>query len=307
MSVDYLHRGCPICQKKTEISLEVNSKIKAEELSYEKLVPYWNGFFKEKIFFSYARCKECDLLFAPVFYHLDQLEALYSQMPPNMDVVPMPALLNTQRGYFKELKRNSTLENGYIEIGPDVGIFTVNCVAEGSFDKYWLCEPNKAVANALGKVVDGNEFVIIEDMFGFTAIPDRSAGAAVMIQVLDHLLDPVATLTELKKKLLPGGKLLLVTHNEKSLLRKIVGWRWPAFCLQHPQIYNPQSITRLLEASGFDVHSIQRSTNYFEFSFLLKHLFWALGFKINSIPKALNFIIGLKLGNIITIASPGKK
>ena len=304
MSVDYLHRDCPICQKKAKISLEVCSKIRAEELSYEQLVSSWNGFFKEKIFFSYARCKECNLLFSPVFYRLDQLEALYGQMPPNMDVVPMSALLNTQRGYFKELQKSSTLKNGYIEIGPDVGIFTVNCVAKGNFDKYWLCEPNKAVAKALSEVVDGHAFEIIEDMFEFTAIPDRSAGAAVMIQVLDHLLDPIATLTELRKKLLPGGKLLLVTHNEKSLLRKIVGWRWPAFCLQHPQIYNPQSITRLLEASGFDVDSIQRSTNYFEFSFLVKHLFWALGIKINSIPKVLNLTIGLKLGNIITVASP---
>lgn len=306
MSVDYLHRDCPICQKKAEISLEVCSKIRAEELSYEQLVPSWNGFFKEKIFFSYARCKECDLLFSPVFYRLDQLEALYGQMPPNMDVVPMSALLNTQRGYFKELQKNSTLENGYIEIGPDIGIFTVNCVAKGNFDKYWLCEPNKTVTNALTRIVDGHEFVIIEDMFGFSVIPDRSAGAAVMIQVLDHLLDPVGTLKELGRKLKPEGKLLLVTHNEQSILRKIIGWKWPAFCLQHPQIYSPKSIAKLLEASGYQVESIGRSKNYFEVSFLLKHLLWALGLKVKSVPKIFNFSIGLKLGNIITVASVRK-
>jgi len=304
--MDYLRRHCPICCKKNESSLEVFSKTKAEDLNYEKLVPYWNGFFKEKIFFSYARCAVCDLLFAPIFYRLDQLEALYGQMPPNMDVVPMSALVKTQRGYFKELKKKSALKNSYIEIGPDVGIFTVNCVAEGSFDKYWLCEPNRAVANALADVVRNHSFVIIEDMFGFSTIPDQSAGAAVMIQVLDHLLDPIATLTELRKKLLPDGKLLLVTHNEKSLLRKVVGWRWPAFCLQHPQIYSPKSITKLLDASGYRIESINRSKNYFEFSFLLKHLLWAIGIRISSIPKFLNFTVGLKLGNMITIATPIK-
>ena len=218
----------------------------------------------------------------------------------------MSALVKTQRGYFKELKKKSALKNSYIEIGPDVGIFTVNCVAEGSFDKYWLCEPNRAVANALADVVRNHSFVIIEDMFGFSPIPDQSAGAAVMIQVLDHLLDPIATLTELRKKLLPDGKLLLVTHNEKSLLRKVVGWRWPAFCLQHPQIYSPKSITKLLEASGYRIESINRSKNYFEFSFLLKHLLWAIGIRISSIPKFLNFTVGLKLGNMITIATPIK-
>jgi hypothetical protein len=305
MQIDqYLSRQCPICRKNTQIKIEISSEKKAEGLNFDKLTPYWNGFFKEKIFFSYARCGECELLFSPIFYRPDQLEALYSQMPPNMDLVPMAALLKTQRGYFNVLRKYSGLENGYIEVGPDIGIFTVNCTRDGNFDYYWLCEPNKEVAGTLAKSVGNNEFTIIEDMFGFSAIPERSAGVAIMIQVLDHLLDPVTTLSELKTKLLPNAKLLLVTHNEKSLLRKIIGWRWPAFCLQHPQIYNPNSITALLKKSGYEVDSIGRSINYFEFSFLLKHLLWAFGFKVKSVPRIFNFTIGLKLGNMITIATP---
>lgn len=307
LSKEYLHRYCPICRIQTHSNLEVYSQIKAEDIRYENLVQYWNGFFKKKIFFSYARCNECHLLFAPIFYKPTQLQELYEQMPPNMDVVPMSALLKTQKVYFQELKRRSPLLNGYVEIGPDIGLFLINCVSEGRFDHYWLCEPNKAVAAQLAKVMAGRKHIITEDMFSFSVIPDRSIGVAVMIQVLDHLLDPILTLTELRAKLLEDGKLLLVTHNEGSLLRKLIGWRWPAFCLQHPQIYNPQSIAKLLEASGFYVESIKRSKNYFEFSFLLKHLFWAFGIKINSIPKIFNFTIGIRLGNIITIACPIKK
>lgn len=304
MTQSYLYRDCPICQARTKFLIEVSSTQRAEDLSYDSLVPYWNGFFKEKIFFSYARCGECELLFAPIFYRLDQLEALYGQMPPNMDLVPMAALVKTQKGYFEELKKFSALKNGYIEIGPDIGIFTENCSREGGFDNYWLCEPNKEVAGALAKSVGNSKFTIIEDMFGFSQIPDQSAGAAVMIQVLDHLLDPVATLAELKEKLLPDGKILIVTHNEQSLLRKIVGWKWPAFCLQHPQIYNPNSITKLLEKAGYTVNSIEKTKNYFEFSFLLKHLLWAFGIKVESVPSIFNFTIGLKLGNIVTVATP---
>lgn len=300
----YLHRHCPVCQKNTPVINEVFSEKKAEDLDYEFLTPYWNGFFKEKIFFSYARCQECELLFAPIFYRPEQLEALYGQMPPNMDIVPMAALLRTQKGYFDALKKYSSLEGGYIEIGPDIGVFTVNCSREGRFNQYWLCEPNKAVAQALATAVAGNPYKIIEDMFNFEMIPDSSSSVAVMIQVLDHLLDPIETLKELKKKLVPDAKLLLVTHNEQSLLRKIVGWRWPAFCLQHPQIYSPQSITKLLEKSGYKVESIKRTKNYFEFSFLLKHLLWVFGLKVKSVPKIFNFTIGLRLGNIATIASP---
>jgi hypothetical protein len=280
---------------------------KAEDLNYDTLVPYWNGFFKDKIYFSYARCGGCGLLFAPIFYTPDQLTALYGQMPPNMDLVPKSALVRTQEGYFEELKNHSNLKNNYIEIGPDIGIFTENCSREGKFNHYWLCEPNKEVAHALAQSVGANPFTIIEDMFGFSKIPDQSSGVAVMVQVLDHLLDPVATLSELRTKLLPEAKILIVTHNEQSLLRKIVQWRWPAFCLQHPQIYNPKSITKLMDKAGYKIDSIKKTKNYFEVSFLIKHLLWAFGLKVKTIPSIFNFTIGLELGNIITIASPRSK
>lgn len=300
----YLSRQCPCCMKKTKIKESVSSKKRAEQCEFEELLPYWNGFFKDKIFFTYARCDECELLFAPIYYQPEQLEILYRQMAPNMDLVPISALSKTQRGYFNKLKEFSSLENGYIEIGPDIGIFTSNCSKEGKFDYFWLCEPNKEVANTLSKNMANCKYTIIEGMFGFSEIPPNSSSVAVMIQVLDHLIDPINTLVELKTKLRPNAKLLLVTHNEKSLLCKILGWKWPAFCMQHPQIYSPDSLTKLLENSGYKVESITNSKNYFQLSFLLKHILWAFGVKLNKIPSIFNFSIGLKLGNIITVATP---
>lgn len=300
----FLKRSCPICQQSEVTQEKIASARRAEDLDYDSLVPFWNGFFKEKIFFSYARCQICELLFCPTFFHPDQLEKLYEQMPPNMDLVPEAALRKTQAGYFETLRQHSDLAGNYIEVGPDTGIFTAQCSRFGAFDRYWLCEPNRAVREALIRSVDPHPHVIIDDMFGFTSIPNRCAGVAVMIQVLDHLLDPIATLAELKTKLLPGAKLLLVTHNEQSVLRKLIGWKWPAFCLQHPQIYSPQSMTRLLEKAGYTVDSIERTKNYFQASFLLKHLLWALGVKVQRVPRFFDFTIGLKLGNIITIATP---
>jgi hypothetical protein len=300
----YLSRACPICNEPTEASFITNSPQKAEELPYSSLAPYWNGFFKEKLFFSYARCMVCDLLYAPIFFSSVQLEALYTQMPPNMDVVPLPALVRTQKGYFNELTHHTLPKGAYIEVGPDIGLFTANCAKEGFFEKYWLFEPNGSVSAQLSSAMQGQQFTIVDDMFGFDVVPNKTVGLVVMIQVLDHLLDPVKTLAELREKLLPGARLLFVTHNEQSILRKIVGWRWPAFCLQHPQIYNQRSITALLNKAGYHVESIKKTRNYFQCSFLLKHLFWSFGLQIKSVPKIFDFSLGLKLGNIITVATP---
>jgi len=303
----YLLRQCPCCGSTSQSAAQVFSEKRAEDLSYEELTPYWKGFFKDKIFFSYKVCETCELLYAPIFYNGSQLEALYAQMAPNMDVVPLAALENTQRSYFDHLKHSAKLTGGFLEVGPDIGLFTQHCVKEGYFDYFWLFEPNQAVHTALRERIKNSKISIIDSMFGFSRVPDKSVNVAVMIQVLDHLLDPVATLVELHQKLQPGAKLLLVTHNEKSLLRKIVGTKWPAFCLQHPQIYNPKTITKLLDEAGYDVNSITNSKNYFEFGFLLKHLLWAFGIKVNSLPAILNFTIPLKLGNMMTIATPRTK
>jgi len=283
---------------------DIGSEMRAESMEFGSLVPYWNGFFKDKVFFSYARCGKCGLLYAPTFFNGPQLEELYGQMPPNMAEVPLEALRKTQGGYFAALEACSPLAGGFIEVGPDIGLFTEYCASKGRFDEFWLFEPNRDVAARLASTVAGRRHHIIHDMFGFSHVPDGAASVAVMIHVLDHLLDPVTTLRELRRKLAPDARLLLVTHDESSLLRRIFGWRWPAFCLQHPQIYNPATIGRLLEEAGFKVLQQRKTKNYFQISFLLKHLLWALGFKVESVPAFGRITVGLKLGNMLTIATP---
>ena len=219
----------------------------------------------------------------------------------------MSALINTQYGYFKFLKNSSPLRGGFVEIGPDIGLFTEHCVREGSFSEYWLFEPNCAVKSVLENVVKDHKAHVIHEMTDFTAIPDGAVSAVVIIHVMDHLLDPVTTLSALKKKLTSEARVLIVTHDESSLLRRFFGWRWPAFCLQHPQIYSPSTTQALLKSAGFDVVEQHKTVNHFKLSFLVKHCLWALGIKVNRVPSFGDITVGLKLGNILTIAMPSKE
>lgn len=302
----FLKRNCPICKNKGPYKTLIETSKKAENLIFKKLINYWNGFFKEKIIFSYARCVSCGLLFCPTFFTGKQLKKLYTQMAPNMDEVPEGALKNTQYGYFNILKKHSSLKGDYLEIGPDVGFFVEHTVKEGQFNRYWLFEPNLSVVPHLSQIVKGKKFKIIHEMTDFSALPNNSINAVVMIHVMDHMLDPLKMLKALKTKLKKDATMLIVTHDESSWLSKILNARWPAFCLQHPQIYNLKTTKSLLKASGFDVIYQQKTTNFFKLSFLVKHAFWAIGIKVNNIPEFGRMTLGLKLGNIATIATPTK-
>jgi hypothetical protein len=299
----FLQRNCPLCGAAPPPKAEVVSAESAELKTFSDLVPYWNGFFKEKIFFSYSRCASCGLLYDSTFFNHQQLGDLYAQMAPNMDVVPTTMLRATQRGYFEVLRRQAAFKDGYLEIGPDVGLFTECCVQAGGFDRYWLFEPNRDVVPALSAAIGDQEFTIVHDMFDLSSVPDGSIGVAVMIHVLDHLLDPRASLEAIRSKMAPGGKILIVTHDESSLLRSAIGAKWPPFCLQHPQLYNPNSMKRLLAAAGFKDSSIRKTVNYFPIQFLLKQLLWAIGLKTAWAPSFGGASIGLKLGNMMALAS----
>lgn len=297
----YLKRKCPLCGSNAPRG-EVHSGKRAEAIPFEGLRPYWSGLFKEKVFFSYGRCGTCGLLFAPDYFTPSQLGELYADMAPNMELIPSDALGATQRGYWDAVAKSARLDGGYLEIGPDIGYIVRHAAREGRFDRFWLYEPNIAVHETLAAAAGGRPHHISTEMEDLSAVPDGSVGVAVMVHVLDHLLDPLTMLQRIGAKLRPGGVLMIVTHNEASLLRRAMGTRWPPFCLQHPELYNPRSMATLIRQASYAAVRIERSRNYFPIAFMIRQAGYAIGLKLDKLPLP-KMAIGLKLGNMVTLAT----
>jgi SAM-dependent methyltransferase len=133
-------------------------------------------------------------------------------MAPNMEAVAGDAIAATQRGYYAAARAYGVGTGDYLEIGPDVGHVVRSAVAEGSFGHLHLFEPNRAVhPQGAGGRKSGND----PGDHDLAAVPDGSIGLAVMIHVLDHLIDPLATLATVHRKLRGGGTLLVVTITKR--------------------------------------------------------------------------------------------
>lgn len=297
----FLQRVCPICETSRATDREIYSMPQAETLSLEDMTSHWAGFFKDKVIFSYHRC-QCGLLYCPTFFNESQLANLYASMEDNTAGVPLSPLLKTQRDYYKSLKPHINVGGDYLELGPDIGLFATSVLKENKFKSCWILEPNRAVWPVLQENMGQQSHHILSDLEELNTIPDASISTMVMIHVLDHLLDPGNALRLIKKKLVKGAVLLFVTHDERSLLARTTKMKWPAYCLQHPQLFNRQSISTLLMQAGFEVINCKKSYNYFPITYLVKHFCWLFNFKLK-IPEFAWFSVKLKLGNIITIAS----
>jgi len=297
----FVRKACPCCgAPSAQATPVVSSDPPAETLTFTQHTGFMSGYGARRVFFTYARCGICDLLFCPTFYGHEQIERLYGRQAENMAEAPLSVREKTQERYARLLLEHSRLEGGFLEIGADIGIFAQACTAAGRFDHAWLYEPNRDVHGELARRLAGQRHSLHIEMWPTDNVPAGSVSTAAMIHVLDHLLEPVAFLGKLWGKLEDNGVVLVVTHNASSLLARALGRRWPPFALQHPQLYSPKSITKLFERSGFSVVKIDQAVNYFPLVYLMRAGLSILGLP-PVLPQSGRPIIPVKLGNMAVV------
>jgi SAM-dependent methyltransferase len=84
-------------------------------------------------------------------------------------------------------------------------------------------------------------------------IPAASVDVVVMADVIEHLRDPRATLREIHRVLVPGGRALLLTPDIGSLTARLAGPRWWGLLDDHYFYFSRRTLRHLLEAEGFAV------------------------------------------------------
>jgi len=102
---------------------------------------------------------------------------------------------------------------------------------------------------------------------------DRTFDAVVMLDVLEHITEPVPFLAEIRRRLRPGGRVFIMTPNIRSLLAQVSGQRWVSFKIpEHVFYYSPHSIRLLLERCGFELLSACGTGQYVTVAFFLDRL-----------------------------------
>ncbi|MFA6317146.1 MAG: class I SAM-dependent methyltransferase [Elusimicrobiota bacterium] len=73
-----------------------------------------------------------------------------------------------------------------------------------------------------------------------------------LVDVIEHLTDPVAVLAECRRVLKPGGHLYLVTPDIGSLSAKLLRGAWWGLRPAHLHYFNKATLTALLSGMGFE-------------------------------------------------------
>jgi 2-polyprenyl-3-methyl-5-hydroxy-6-metoxy-1,4-benzoquinol methylase len=92
-------------------------------------------------------------------------------------------------------------------------------------------------------------------------LPDASFDVVTLFEVLEHLKDPLTLLKECHRVLRQGGLLVIRTGNTDSWSAHYMKDRWEYFSISehggHVSFFNPVSMGKLAERSGFSVESLK--------------------------------------------------
>jgi SAM-dependent methyltransferase len=118
----------------------------------------------------------------------------------------------------------------------------------------YAVEISKFGADACKNIL-GADHVYQGDMHDarFGVNPEGLFEAITMIDFIEHLRDPRSSMQWARAHLCPGGRLLLVTPNSRSLSHRLMGKRWAHYKNQHLWYFNPDNLSTLLRELGFTV------------------------------------------------------
>lgn len=132
---------------------------------------------------------------------------------------------------------------------------------------------------AAADLAEGRGVRVVRGPIDASAFPEGSFDVVTLWHALEHLEDPLVTLTRLHRLLRSDGQLVVEVPNSASATFRLLGADWePLDIPRHLQHFTPRTLERLLTKAGFRP-TRRRDFHHWDFVFTLYSLMNRLGFR----------------------------
>ncbi len=258
MKISFKKTPCAICEVE-------NYKMKYEEsIDYNK-IDVSPRHIPSKSHYRIVECNKCGLIYSNPIFSDDYIIKLYN----NSSFINEIQVEFMAEDYLGQLKKASSFikqKNNLLEIGCGNGCFLKKAKDFG-FKNVYGVEPSKNAFEQADEEIKGN---IINDVFRGGLYKDNFFDLACVIQVIDHVIDPNDILRNIYKVIKENGYILIISHNVRFFLTKILGEKSPMYDIGHIYLFDKITIRKLLAKHGFQVVYVKNITSRYTIGHILK-------------------------------------
>lgn len=212
------------------------------------------------------RCQDCGFVFADpadvrglaeLYESLDDRGYEESQEPRALQ---MRWLL---RKALKERRHARTL----LDVGAASGLLVAEAQRMGL--EATGIEPSRALVDAARRV---NGVDLIQGVLPHAALRGRTFDLVCLVDVIEHVSDPVGLLRHSAEMLAPDGLAVVVTPDVRSIAARLLGKKWWHFRVAHVGYFHRHSLAAAASAAGLRVARRGRAKWFFRVSYLAERL-----------------------------------
>ncbi len=212
------------------------------------------------------RCEDCGFLFANDA-GLGELFALYEGLEdPGYEESQEPRRLQMEWLLDAALAAAPHVRS-LLDVGAAAGLL-VKLARDRGLEAEGV-EPSESLV-ATAKRLHGVE--LRKGSIPNAALAGRRFDAVFLVDVIEHVADPVGLLRSAAELVAPGGILLVVTPDVASHAQKLLGDRWWHFRLAHVGYFDASSLALACERAGLSVARRFRAKWFFRVGYLAERV-----------------------------------
>jgi SAM-dependent methyltransferase len=222
--------------------------------------------FPEYMHHRLVECPTCDVVYANPLFDFGGIDAAYDAAAFDSKEEAQFAS-RTYAGLVRRLLPRLPGTSAALDIGTGEGSFLEELLDLG-FARVAGYEPSAAPLAAASERV---RELIVHDIFD----AERAAGSGpydliACSMTIEHVPDPAQLCRDAYELLAPGGALMIVCHDRRAPLNRVLGMRSPIVDIEHLQLFSQDSARALLERTGFTGVEVRRMTNRYPLHYWLK-------------------------------------
>ena len=290
-------RRCPVCFDSNKNSVIFQK----ENIEKKKITSFTYASRKNPEFMCHemVRCLNCDLVYVTTPPNKLKLSEAYHTADYDSSEEAFDAA-ETYINHMGDLISKLNLNSKVLEIGSGSGDFLYNLKKKGLTNLTGI-EPSISAINCAHSEIKSH---LQEGVFQADDFQEMNYDLVCCFMTLEHVYDPREISESVNKILKKGGYFVMVVHNYRSPLNRILGKKSPIIDIEHMQLFSKKSIGLLLNKTNYQDIQVKDLYNRYSINYWIRlspipNLIKNICIKLLNKFNLGNLKIKINVGNII--------